>query len=244
LVLVPWLIGWEPPPLVFDAILHLGTLLAILAVFWRDVIVLLKAWFASLRARRIESPEAKTAWLILVGTIPAALIGYLMEDFFAGLFAQPFWVGVFLLITGGILALSEWMGTRHAALQELRWGSALLIGFAQAGAIAPGISRSGATIAAGMARGLGRATAARFSFLLAIPIMLGAGGFKLLELVQEGVTTAGGGMALVIGFLTAALCGFLAIRFLLAFLQRQRLYVFAVYCWIVGALTIVVSLVQ
>ncbi len=109
LVLVPWLLGWPPPGLVFDTMVHWGTLVAVLAYFWRDFIALASAWGRSLASRNLGEPEARIAWLIIVGTLPAALMGYVGEDFFESLFAAPAWAAGLLLVTGLILALSEWL---------------------------------------------------------------------------------------------------------------------------------------
>ena len=242
LVLFPWLVGWESPGIAINAILHLGTLLAIIIYFWRDCLSLLRAWWDSLTQRSIAAQEAKLAWFIVLATIPAALLGYLLEDFFESLFSSPTWIGVFLLITGSILALSERMGKRTKEIGAMTWRGALLIGLVQATAIAPGISRSGATIAAGLGQGLKREVAARFSFLMAIPIMVGAGGFKLLALLRAGTLQAPG--ALAAGFLAAAASGYLCIAFLLSFVRKQPLYPFAIYCWCVGALALLLNWIR
>jgi len=233
LVLVPWLLRWPQPELVFDTTLHLGTLAAVLAFFWRDCLKLLVAWWESGRRRRLHSSEARIAWGILVGTIPAALLGYLFEDFFAAFFGSPLWVAVFLLITGMILALSERLGRREHGLEAMTWTRALCIGLAQVMAILPGISRSGVTIGAGLALGFKRDAAARFSFLLSIPIILGSGIFKLLDFLKaENASLSASN--LLVGFTAAAISGYLCIKLLLSFLQRGRLYAFVVYCWAAG----------
>ncbi|MFQ5814683.1 MAG: undecaprenyl-diphosphatase UppP, partial [Anaerolineae bacterium] len=233
LVLVPWLLDWPEPGLVFDTIVHWGTLVAVLAFFWRDLVALARAWARSLVKRNLEQTEARLAWLIIVGTLPAALIGFLGEDFFESLFKSPGRVAALLLVTGAILALSERLGKRQRSMADLGWLDSILIGLAQGLAIAPGISRSGATIAMGLLRGVKREAAARYSFLLATPIIFGAGLLQLVELFQ---TEAVGAQLppLVVGFLAAAISGYLGIKFLLAYLQRGRLYVFAAYCWLAG----------
>ena len=233
LVLVPWLLGWPQPSLVFDTVVHWGTLVAVLAYFWHDFVVLASAWGRSLASRSLGEPEARIAWLIIVGTVPAALMGYVGEDFFESLFAAPAWVAGLLLVTGLILALSEWLGKRRKEPCQLTFSDSLIIGIAQGCAIAPGISRSGATIAAGLFRGLKREAAARYSFLLATPIIFGAGLLKLLDLFKTE-NVAAHLPPLVLGFLTAVLSGYLCIRFLLSYLQRGRLYAFAIYCWMAG----------
>ena len=243
LVLVPWLLGWPPPGLVFDTMVHWGTLVAVLAYFWRDFMALASAWGRSLASRNLSEPEARIAWLIIVGTLPAALMGYVGEDFFESLFAAPAWAAGLLLVTGLILALSEWLGKRWKEPHQLAFLDSILIGIAQGCAIAPGISRSGATIAAGLFRGLKREAAARYSFLLATPIIFGAGLLQLLDLFEMENATAHL-PALILGFLAAALSGYLCIRFLLSYLQRGKLYVFAIYCWLAGGASLLIAILS
>ena len=241
LVLTPWLLGWPAPGLVFDTVVHWGTLAALLAVFWQDLWRLLRAWltsvWSSIRRSGVVGGEVRTdarvAWWIIIGTVPAALLGWLFEEWFERLFATPLAAAGFLLLTAAILAASERWGRRNKPLQQMGPADALLIGLAQAAAIAPGISRSGATIGMGLARGLRRDVAARYSFLLSTPIIFGAGLFKLLDLF--GASGASGQLpALIVGFLAAAASGYGCIRFLLRYLQRGRLYPFAIYCAVVG----------
>lgn len=243
LVLVPWLLNWPEPGLVFDTIVHWGTLVAVLAVFRRDILALATAWVRSLVERRLNPTEARLAWLIIVGTLPATLMGFFGEDFFESLFGSPEWVAAPLLVTGAILTLSEWLGKRQRSMDDLGWLDSILIGLAQALAIAPGISRSGATIAMGLLRGVKREAAARYSFLLATPIIFGAGLPQLIGLFQAGAVGAQL-LPLVIGFLAAAISGYLCIKFLLAYLQRGRLYVFAIYCWLVGIASLTIFLMR
>lgn len=243
LVLAPWLLCWPKPGLVFDAIVHWGTVLAVLAVFWRDLYRLLLAGLKSLRRRSLADPDARVAWWIVIGTIPAVTIGYLFRDFFEALFGTPVAAAGFLLVTGVILSLSERLGTRRREAEEMSWFDALLVGLAQAAAIAPGISRSGATIAAGLFLGVKRTAAARYSFLLSVPAILGAGILSLLDVVNEGGLVNEWPL-LAAGFLAAAVSGYLCIRFLLSYLRRGRLYIFAAYVWLLGAAGLVVALVR
>ena len=243
LVLLPWLLDWPEPGLAFDAIVHWGTVLAVLAVFWRDLYRLLLAGLESLRTRSLADPDARIAWWIVIGTVPAAVIGYLFQDFFKALFGTPVAAAGLLLVTGVILSLSERLGTRRREAEDMSWLDALLVGLAQAAAIAPGISRSGATIAAGLFLGVKRAAAARFSFLLVVPAILGAGILSLLDLASKG-GLAGDWPLLASGFLAAAISGYVCIRFLLSYLRQGRLYVFAVYVWLLGAASLVVALVR
>lgn len=234
LALVPWLLQWEPHELAFDTTLHLGTLAAVLGYFAKDVARLVKGWTLSLwYPGKKADPDGKLAWWIIVGTIPAAGIGYWFEGVFAELFTQPYWVGFFLLITAALLISCEKMGQRRHDLQAIGFITALGIGLAQAAAIAPGISRSGATIAAAMFFGLQREASARYSFLLSIPIILGAGGLQLLKLYQRSVLLASLTPYLV-GFAFAAITGYLCIHLLLLYLRTNSLYPFAGYCTLVG----------
>jgi len=241
LVLVPWLLGWGKPGMAFDAVVHWGTALAVIVYFWREWLALIQAVFQAIRQRSIADPKAKLALAIVVGSIPAALLGYVLEDFFEEMFARPPAAAAFLLVTAALLTVAEWLGRRERDLEQITWLDALLVGLGQALAIFPGISRSGATIAAGLARGLKREAAARFSFLLATPIILGAGGFKLLDLAQAG-DLAGQVPTLVIGLLGAGAVGLGCIHFLLRYLQHRRLYPFAVYCAAAGTFCLIVAI--
>jgi undecaprenyl-diphosphatase len=243
LVLIPWLLDWQAPGLVFDAVVHWGTALAVVIYFRRDWISLIGAAIRSLRRGLSLEPEARLAWLIVLGTIPAALIGYLLEGFFEGMFARPVPAAGFLLVTAALLTLSERLGRRERDLQALNWRDVLLIGLAQALAIFPGISRSGATIAAGLAVGLRREQAARFSFLLATPIILGAGLLEVADVAQVG-GLAGAGAVLVIGFLGAAVVGLACIHFLIRFLRTRPLYPFAIYCALAGVTFVGVAVLR
>ena len=240
LVLVPWLLGWDSPGLVFDTVVHWGTLVAVLAYFWRDWLALIGAWLRGLVRWDWRDPLARLLWLLIVGSIPAAAIGFLLEDFFESLFGKPAWVAVFMLVTAALLALGELLGNRTRKMADLGWPDALMIGLAQASAIAPGISRSGATIATGLFRGLERDVAARFSFLLATPIIFGAGLFKLMDLGAMA-DPAAQIPALLAGFLAAAVAGYICIWVLLRYLQRGSLYPFAIYCACVGVFFLIVA---
>ncbi len=236
LVLIPWLLGWPAPGLAFDAFLHLGTAVAVIAYFWRDLLSLAGAWLGSLRDRSLaDSPQRRVAWLILLGTVPAAVTGLLLEDLFEELFANPAAVGVFLLVTAALLAASErWSRQEHQA-EEMTWLDGLWVGIGQACAIAPGLSRSGTTIAAGLWRGLTRPVAARYSFLLSVPIVVGAGLLQARKLLG-GLDTPW--LPLALGFLASAGVGYLCIHLLLGFVQRRRLHVFAGYCAAAGVITL------
>jgi len=252
LVLAPWLLGWNRPnnawyldptdpfQLAFDVVLHLGTVVAVLVYFWRDWLDLLRGVSRAISQRTLDEPKAKLAMLIILGTIPAALIGYALDEFFERMFQQETAAAAFLLVTATFLFITERLGRRERDLEQITWLDALLIGLGQAVAIFPGISRSGATIATGLARGLEREPAARFSFLLATPVILGAGAFKILDLAQAG-DLSGQLPVLVVGFLGAGVVGFGCIHFLLRYLQHHRLYPFAIYCAALGILSLIIA---
>ncbi len=248
LVLVPWLLGWDKAPLAFDTIVHWGTLAAILAVFWRDLWELFVAGLNSLLAlagqdRSYDETQARLAWAIVLGSIPAALTGFLLQDFFEDLFGQPVAVAGLLVVTANILLASEWLSEQESPMSKIGWLDALLIGLTQALAIMPGISRSGSTIAAGLMRGVRREAAARFSFLLSTPVVLGAGLYKLLDLIEAGGLNELAG-ALIVGFVVAAVSGYVCIRWLLSYLARRPLHLFAVYCFAFGFFNLIVALVR
>ncbi len=268
LTLLPWLLRWTFAPtfqLTFDVLTHWGTLLALVAVFGRDLWGLLLAGLRTLAvpgiagaggpgrwlqryvqgvgARIAADPTGRLAWLILVGSLPAAVLGVLLESFFKALFGAPRIVSILLCVTAGLLAYSEWRGRQHRDLPSLRWLDALVVGLGQAVAIAPGISRSGATIAAGLWRGLRREAAARFSFLLSAPVIIGAGLWQLKDLFAIPGWTASA-VPLLVGLLAAAVAGYACIRFLLGYLRRGRLYPFAIYCLVVGVACLVISFLR
>jgi undecaprenyl-diphosphatase len=238
LVLLPAAVGWQSPPLAFDATVHLATLIAVVAVFWRDLVQLIAAWWWGLWSRHpLGTVESRLAWWIILGTIPGIVAGQLWKDTFESFFSNPQAVGGFLLATALLLVLADIIGRRQRGFKEITWLDSILVGIGQAAAISPGISRSGATIAVGMYCGLTREAAARFSFILAIPIIAGAGLVHLAELLRYG-DIAAEAPALAVGFIAAAICGYAAIRFLLAYLRKRPLYPFAIYCLIVGILAI------
>jgi undecaprenyl-diphosphatase len=238
LELAPWMAGWPSGGLTgslsFDVFVHLGTLVALLAYFARDWLRLLGAAAASVRERRIGTdPDRRLAWLLILATVPAALIGFVGEDLIdRALHADT--DGVRLAIAGFVvlgavaLWLADRLGSRRRDIDGLDAPSAVAIGLSQALALLPGISRSGATISAALALGLTRESAARFSFLLATPITLGAGLFgsrRLLDVGHTGVEW----LAIAAGFIAAAISGMLAIGFMLSWLRRRSVTVFSLY---------------
>ena len=204
----------------------------------------MKAVIAGLQARKpLESPLSRQGWLLLLAAIPAAVIGFLLKDIVELAFSSPTATSIFLLSTAALLLIAETVGKRNRKLTNLDWRDALWIGFAQVLSIFPGVSRSGATIAGGMTRDLERHTAARFSFLMSIPILALAAASALLDLYLLPNT-----MNLIPvyipGLIAAAVVGYLSIRWLIGYLTRHSLLIFAVYCFLLGILIIIVSLLR
>jgi undecaprenyl-diphosphatase len=245
LILVPWFFGWKDPfidSLAFSVMLHMGTLLALLVYFWRDWLALVPAGLASIRDRSLAGdPDRKMAWLIVVATIPAVLVGPLLNDTIESSVREPAKVAVMLCIGAAILWLAERWGSKLREMTSLTFVGAFGIGVAQVLALVPGISRSGVSIAAGLFQGLNREAAARFSFLMATPVVAGAGAFEALKLIRA--TDVKPDLHLiVIGFVAAAISGLLAIRFMLEFLRRQSVNSFVVYRVVLAAAVFVVLL--
>jgi len=233
LILVPWAMGWKDPfinSLAFSVMLHMGTLLALILYFWRDWMTLIPAGLASIRDRSIgDDLDRKLAWLLVVATIPAVLVGPLLTDRIESLVREPAPVAAMLCVGAAILWLADRWGSKVREMDEMTYRGALAIGVAQVLALVPGISRSGISIAAGLFEGLNREAAARFSFLMATPVVAGAGLWEARKLVtgEAGVTPEV--RLVVIGFVAAATSGILAIHFMLAFLRRRPVTVFVVY---------------
>lgn len=246
LVLVPEFFNIPAPTLAFDILVHLATLVAVLSYFIRDVRNIVVSVVAPGRMSRqeVKSWRRLLVWLV-IGSIPAAFAGFLFSDFFEGLFASTLSVGIFLVVTslllwGADLALGR-VNRQPAHLDKMRPVDAFVVGCFQALAIAPGLSRSGATIASGVFLGFDRQTAARFSFLLSIPAILGAFIFKVKDV--GGAFTGGSGLAYGLGAIAAAISGFVAVFFFMRYLKNHRLRPFAIYTLLLGAFVIVLSAV-
>lgn len=251
LIIVPWLADWEPFGLAFDVALHIGTLTAILSYFRRELLQMARRTLASwvdLRGRRWpEDPEARLGIAIVLATIPAATFGLvfeqLIEEFFHGgdlSTAAIMTIALVLIALGFVLAIADrWLVRRGSGMaeRELTLRRALLIGLAQSLALIPGASRSGTTIAAGLLVGLNRPAAARFSFLLGVPLITGAGIKQSWDVIQHGAGGVGWEVFLV-GMVTAAVVGYLAIAGLLRFLARRSVDVFVGYRLMLGLLLI------
>lgn len=212
-------------------LVQLGTTLSLIVYFWQELWSVIKAFFA----KPFSSPLNRLAWYIIIATIPALIFGFLLKTAVESLFKTPLLeAGIRLLITAVVLGLAEWLGKRNRQLEKMTWLDALVVGIAQILAVFPGASRSGTTISAGMARGFDRPSSARFAFLMAVPVLLAAGGYQSLDLLKmQGL---GAFLPiLAVGFVTAAVVGWFAIRWLLSYLTKHSLYVFAGYCAVIGA---------
>lgn len=235
------------PSVAFDTVLHLGTLVAVVSFFWRDILSMIKALVSSIldlfRGKFLEGVKEdvykRLVWLLVVGTIPAGVMGIAFKNEFEALFTSILAVGVFLLITGVLLWMSEHYKQGNKEVKEVSFKNALAIGIFQGFAIAPGISRSGSTIAAGLFSGLNRELAARYSFLLSIPAILGAALVQVKDITALDMTLT----ALIAGFIAAVVFGYLAIKLLLKIIKEWSLNIFAYYCWVVGIASIIVAVV-
>lgn len=238
LVLAPWFFGWSDQGLAFDIALHWGTLLAVVAYFREDIWLLARGFIFSLRKQTRDlsnNPYQKLAWLILIATVPAALIGKLFETQVESVFRSPLLIAGTLSIAGAILWLADKYGEKLKTLTQAKWSNALIIGLAQAFSIIPGVSRSGSTITAGLLQGLTREDAAKFSFLMSVPIILGAGLLKIPEIAE--IDNRG---LVFVGFLSSAIFGFLAIKYMLKWISTRSFAVFAFYRLVLAALIVVV----
>jgi undecaprenyl-diphosphatase len=243
LILVPWLGDWtylEQHPdfnKTFDVALHLGTLIAVVAYFWEDITALVAAWFRSVAARRIRTAEEKTAWCVLAATIPAALAGAIGESTIEKRLGEPWQIAIFLAVFGVLLWLADRM-PQERKISDLGLGQAIAIGAAQAVALAPGVSRSGITITMARALRFDRDAAARFSFLLLVPVVLGAVLFKGWTDVVRGELPDGWAGPFLVGTLAAAGSGLIAIEALLGYVRRHDYSIFVLYRLVVAALIV------
>jgi undecaprenyl-diphosphatase len=236
LVLVPWLFRWHDPGLTFDIALHLGTLVAVIAYFWRDWVNLIKGGL-----RGAGTTEGRLFWYLVIATIPGALIGLLLEDKAETVFRNPSLIAVMLILLGIILFWADRRSKKLTDVNSITLGQSLLIGVSQALAIIPGVSRSGITMTTGLLFGLTREGAARFSFLLSAPVILGAGVVKAPEIIANpGMVNA----PFLVGMLVSAISGMAAIGFLLKYVQTKNYLPFVWYRFLLGAIVLLVVLLR
>jgi len=244
LVLVPWLGDWtylEDHPdfnKTFDVALHLGTLFAVVGYFFHELVAMVRAFFRTLGTRRLDSPDERLAWIVVVATIPAAVVGLAFEDPITEHLGEPWQIAILLAVFAGVL----WLVDRRPAVRqahELSLREGLVVGVAQALALAPGVSRSGITITAGRMFRLDRDAAARLSFLLVVPTVLGAVVLKGVKDVLLGDLPTGWKGPFVVGVLAAWGTGLLAIEWLLGYVRRHTYGLFVVYRLVVAALIVI-----
>jgi undecaprenyl-diphosphatase len=245
LILVPWIANWhylESHPSfnkTFDVALHLGTLVAVVAYFWADVVRYVKAWFRSVADRRIETTDQRIAWWIFAATIPAALAGALGEETIENHLGQPYQIAIFLVIFGALLWLADRL-PEEKQIGQLGFWPAFGVGVSQILALMPGVSRSGITITTGRFLKLDRDSAARFAFLLLIPIVFGAVVYKGVKHVLLQSLPAGSVGPFVVGTLAASAVGLIAIDLLLGYLRRHDYTIFVIYRFVLAAAILIV----
>ena len=247
LLIGQWLLGIPSNGRIFSfhVIIQLGTVMALLVFFWRDIWAIVQAFFMGMWYRKpFETHETLLGWLLIVATIPALIAGFLFKDLMDMLFSNPILLaGIRLLMSAILLALVEYFGRHERKLETASWMDAFAVGMFQIIAIFPGASRSGSTIAGAIIRGFDRPSAARFAFLMSAPILLAAGAYETAQMIQSD------GYAeflpyLAVGFITAAVVGWFSIKWLLGFLQGHSLYIFAAYCAVAGLICFALSLSQ
>ncbi len=253
---MPWLFGWHLTMSLdlektFDVALHLGTFIAVLILMRADVWRILKAFFGSIWRRKIQTRDEKLAWLLLISTIPAGIVGVAFENVIESRLGQPWLMAILIIAFGFIMwAVDSWAAGRKPAadakagapvgrtLGAMRWYHALAVGVAQAAALAPGVSRSGVTLTALRGLKITREEAVRYSFLLTIPIIGGSAVYKGLKVAANGGLPSGTALPFVIGIVTALVSGYLAARFLLGYLRSHSLRGFVWYRFALGALVL------
>jgi len=234
LILVPWLFGWhffiDNPDLnkTFDVALHLGTFFAVLVYFWREVGHLLASWGGSIKKRHVETSDERLAWLLLLSTIPAGIVGVALESFIEDRLGKPYLICIMMIFFALVMLLIDRTARLDRSIDDLRWPGALGIGVAQALALCPGVSRSGITMMTGLLLRFDRESAARYSFLLSVPVIGGAALLKAAQLAKDGLPH-GTAMPFLVGMLAATASGFCAIWFVMTYLKRHNFTIFVVY---------------
>lgn len=232
LILLPLIANWQDQGLAFDVAVHVGTLAAVIFYFRQTLRRLTVDWLASIQHRQMQG-ESRLAWAVLVGTIPVGIVGLLFNDFISTALRDPLVIAVTTLVFGLLLGWADWTGRRQRDETQLGWRDVIIIGLAQAVALIPGTSRSGITMTAGLMLGLTREAAARFSFLLSIPVIFLAGSLKTLELVQSDHSEIW--LPLISGAVLAAISAYLCIAIFMRLIERVGLWPFVVYRLLLGA---------
>ena len=244
LILVPWLLGWDfsqETKFVFDVLVQWGTLIGVMIYFWRDILAIARAVVSGLLQRQpFGTLEARIGWLVLCATIPAVIAGVLFKQFVVQLYDLYVVIAIVLILGGFLMMAAEHWGKRQRGVGKMTVADSIFIGLWQVLAMIPGISRSSATISGAMLRHFTREDAARFSFLMSIPALLGAGVVALKDLFEVQGLLASLAAPLAVGFIAAAISGYLSIRWLLGYLKNRPLNRFVFYRFAFGALCLVV----
>ncbi|RBP64682.1 undecaprenyl-diphosphatase [Brevibacterium sanguinis] len=223
-----WMLPGEDPGAFFTAIIQIGTELAVVVYFWRDIVTIVRKWCLALVGRHDRSdPEVRLGWLIILGSIPIVVIGLLFEDAIEGALRSLWITATMLIVFGLLIGLADWVGKRKLTLEDMSWGQGILFGLAQALAVIPGVSRSGGTIMAGRFMGFSRPEAARYSFLLAIPAVLGAGFYGLLKSIGDPDMVIGWGPTIMATVIAFGL-GLAVIHWFLGYVKTRS---FAIFVW-------------
>lgn len=245
LILVPWLFGWDEPGLTFNVGVHIGTLMAVIIYFWRDLFAMAVALPKGIITRQPrQDPKSFLAIIIILGTIPAVIVGFTLEDSIADFFHSGeggdlalVLIAIALMVLGLMLALAERLAVHHRPIEDVTLRDGLLIGMAQALALFPGVSRSGSTITAGLFLGFRREAAARFSFLLGVPAIVGAAVLEIRNLIDNGLS-GDEAQVFAAGIITSGIVGYIAIAFMLRFLVSHTTRIFILYRLVFGVLVL------
>lgn len=241
LTLFPWLLGWKDPGLTFDVALHAGTLVAVLLYFWRLWIDMLRAAAGLGKSGDPKAPENRRLfWLLVIGTIPGGLAGFLFEHAAETKFRQPLLIGSAMILVALVMWAGDRLKNRSLGLDHVGLGDSIIVGIAQGFAVIPGVSRSGVTMTAGLFRGMTRETAARFSFLLSTPLIAGACLKKGLEIRHEGLPPDMR-LPFLAGVIVSALVGYLVIAWLIHFLEHKTFKPFVIYRLVVGLIVVILG---
>jgi undecaprenyl-diphosphatase len=236
LVLIPWLFGWTDPGLTFDVALHLGTLVAVVIYFWKDWWQLIIKGFTDVR-----SVKGRLFWFLVAASVPGAIGGFLLEKKAETLFRSPILIAMTLILMGILLYWADRRSAKRIEMNNITFGTSILVGISQALAIVPGVSRSGITMTTGLLMGLNREGSARFSFLLSTPIIFGAAMVKLPGVISNSSMIT---VNFMIGVLVSCITGIASIGFLLRYVQTKNFLPFAWYRFVLGAVVILITIVR
>jgi undecaprenyl-diphosphatase len=248
LILIPWLLGWSFAPatkVAFDILVQWGTLVGVVIYFWRDILQIVHAVFSGLAHRKpVETFEARLGWLVVVATIPAVIAGVFVKKYLVQLYEMYILISIVLMLGGVLMLAAERFGKRTRDLKQMKWLDSIIVGVWQILAMIPGFSRSSVTISGSMLRDFNRADAARFSFLMSIPALLGAGVIALKDLFEVPGLLASLAAPLLAGFLAAGITGYLSIRWLLGYLKTRSLTIFVIYRFVFGGICLIIGLLR